>query len=133
MQKQNLFMNMNKMKPPAHPNKFEHTETLIKFLGYFVLYGFIGGIVGRCIDFSIAKIKGTRDEKLFALLMIILQIVFNGLFFYFVFKIYKFRGGSVELTFDDWISSTFQGLIFATTLYSVQDQLMINFKILVPN
>lgn len=120
-------------EPPKHPNKFEHTENIVFFLGFFVLYGFVGGIVGRLLDFSVAKIKGSHDEKLYAAAMILLQIIFNGLFFYLVFRIYRFRFGNVELTFDDWISSTFQGLIFATTLYSVQDQLMVNFKILVPN
>jgi len=34
------------------------------------------------------------------------------------------------MTFDDWISGTFQGLIFATTMYQVQAQLSNNFKLI---
>ena len=32
------------------------------------------------------------------------------------------------MTFDDWMGGTFQGLIFATTIYSAQDQLPLNLK-----
>jgi hypothetical protein len=33
-----------------------------------------------------------------------------------------------SMTFDDWIGGTFQGLIFATTVYSAQDQIPFNLK-----
>jgi len=121
---------LNKMDPPKHPNAFEHTETYLPFLGYFLMYGFLGGVVGRQVDYIVTKIQ-KNDDRLSSFLFICLQIALNGTAFFILFKTLKFNRGGFQMTFDDWISSTFQGLIFATTLYSVQTALTTNFQTLI--
>jgi hypothetical protein len=114
--------------PPAHPNIFEHTESLPVFLGYFLLYGFLGAFIGRSIDYAVKKIQNGKESKQTSFWSAILQILMNGTIFYLAFKLLLFKRGPNELTFDDWVSSTFQGLIFVTTIYSVQEELTKNIK-----
>lgn len=118
------------MDPPRHPNEFEHSEKYSSFIFFFIGYGIIGGLLGRIIDHVIARLQ-KKFDRWSASLFIALQIAMNGTAFYLLFKTIKFERGSVVMTFDDWMSSTFQGLIFATTLYSVQTALTTNFQILI--
>ena len=117
-------------EPPQHPNEFEHSEKYVSFILHFIMYGVIGGLLGRIIDHIVAKLQ-TRYDRWAAVLFIILQIAMNGTAFFFLFRTMTFTRGKSTMTFDDWISSTFQGLIFATTLYSVQTALTNNFQILI--
>ena len=117
--------------PITHPNKFEHTETLFKFLRSFSICGVLGGVLGQLIDRTITNLQGTRTDWGSAALFYCLQILLNGVAFFALFKAIKFSAPEGILTFDDWISGTFQGLIFATTVYQVQEQLSANFKILI--
>lgn len=114
------------MDPPKHPNAFEHKESTVNFLSYFLFYGLIGGLIGRVVDFVILKIQKSKG-RFASLGFLALQILLNGLVFLAAFKTILFRNKNDTLTFDDWISSTFQGLIFATTYYSAQDALTKNF------
>jgi hypothetical protein len=54
----------------------------------------------------------------------------NGLVFYILFTNLHFHSPftGISMTFDDWMSGTYQGLIFATTMYQVQEQISVNFK-----
>lgn len=117
--------------PLTHPNKFEHTETLYKFMQSFVICGLAGGLVGQLIDRSIVHLQGNRTSWWSAAAFYTLQIILNGVMFYALFKSIKFTAAEGVLSFDDWVSSTFQGLIFATTVYQVQDQISANFKVLI--
>jgi hypothetical protein len=103
-------------------------ESAPTFLRYFVFYGCVGGIVGHLIDKAVSSIQGTQTSRLQSALYYILQILFNGIFFFIAFKTITFKQKDGVLTFDDWVSGTFQGVIFGTTLYSVQNQLAINGK-----
>lgn len=114
--------------PSKHPNSFEHKENLIVFLGYFIYYGFLGAFLGRTVDISISALKSDADSKVKLISLFILQLIFNGLFFYIIFKLITVKSKTGELTIDDWISSTFQGLIFVTTMYSVQNNIFENIK-----
>jgi hypothetical protein len=118
------------MDPPKHPNAFEHMEKYLPFILYFILYGCIGGLIGRVLDHMVASFQKKKD-RFHAVIFIVLQIALNGTAFYILFKTMKFKRLSIEMTFDDWLSSTFQGLIFATTFYSVQTALTTNFQILI--
>jgi len=125
---------LNKMAialPITHPNKFEHTETAFKFIQSFLICGLAGGLVGQVIDRSVVNLQGDRRGWWSAAAFYTLQILINGLIFYGLFKLIKFTAPEGTLTFDDWISGTFQGLIFATTVYQVQEQISANFKVLI--
>lgn len=113
------------MEPSKYPNAFEQ-ESSFKFLAYFVFFGLIGGLIGRVVDFIIIKLQ-KRTDRFTSFAFLALQIFFNGLVFLSAFKLILFKNKNESLTFDDWISSTFQGLIFATTYYSAQDALTKNF------
>ena len=98
-------------------------------LGYFLFYGLLGALVGRTIDKSLAYLKSDTDSKAKVFGLFILQLFINGIFFYTAFKWTTIKSKSGELTVDDWISSTFQGLIFVTTMYSVQNSIYENIKV----
>ena len=117
--------------PLTHPNKFQHTESLFKFMQSFLICGLAGGVVGQLIDRTITNLQGNRTGWWTAASFYTIQIVFNGLLFFALFKGIKFSSPEGVLTFDDWVSSTFQGLIFATTVYQVQEQISANFKLLI--
>jgi hypothetical protein len=124
---------MSVPEPPQHPNEFEHKESLPKFLALFLFYGILGGTLGQLIDRGISKLQGELEGWRYAALFYALQILLNGFVFFTLFKTVHFnfpslRRGGGKMTFDDWMSSTFQGLIFATTMYQVQDQISVNFK-----
>jgi hypothetical protein len=121
--------------PPKHPNEYEHSETIVKFFLTYLFYGLLGGFIGRLIDKTVVHLQGRRTGRLNCILFSGLQISLNSLIFYAMFKLIFVRNGTFTLTssdntmtFDDWMSGTFQGLIFATTIYSAQDQLPLNLK-----
>ena len=119
---------MKDFAPPKHPNDFEHKETFIKFLSYFIFYGFLGALLGRSIDNSIEYLNNEEDSRQKQIGLFFLQILINGIIFFVAFQTLTFKFNNINLTFDDWISSTFQGLIFATTMYSMQNKLFDNLK-----
>jgi hypothetical protein len=113
---------MSIVNPPKHPNIFEHTEALPRFMLLFVLYGTLGGVLGRITDKAAASIKPqTRINKA---LVFLLQLLINSATFYFAFHSIKIQ----KLAVDDWVSGTFQGIIFITTFYTVQEELLANLK-----
>lgn len=118
--------------PPQHPNDFEHSESLIKFLGFFLFYGFLGGAIGQLIDRTVSKLQGGLVGWRYGILFYTLQILLNGLAFFILFKTVHFNSTyrGHKMTFDDWLSGTFQGVIFATTMYQVQEQISFNFKLI---
>lgn len=121
--------------PDKHPNEFEHTESIIKFFATYIFYGLLGGVLGRIIDKIVADLQKGRRDRWYSLLFLSLQILLNGIVFFAMFKLVFVKSGVFRLTvvdgaisFDDWMSGTFQGLIFATTIYAAQDQLPYNLK-----
>jgi hypothetical protein len=129
-----LFNKMVKT-PPSHANEYEHTSSILKFFGTYVFFGLLGGVVGRIVDKIVVHAQNGRTSRASSIFFTLLQILFNGIIFFTLFKIVFIRDGiftfiSTEktMTFDDWLSGTFQGLIFATTIYSAQDQLPLNLK-----
>jgi H+/Cl- antiporter ClcA len=114
--------------PPEHSNEFEHREKFIPFLLYFLFYGFVGGIIGRLLDSFISALKHDDDSKQKSVLLYFLQLLINGIFFFIAFKTITIKSKyyNYSLSLDDWIGSTFQGLIFATTMYSMQNNLYVN-------
>jgi hypothetical protein len=116
------------LSPSKHPNAFEHKENVITFLSYFLYYGFLGAFIGRSIDKSLSLLKKNNDSRLKLFGLFLLQILVNGIFFYITFKTIIIKSKTGELTIDDWISSTFQGLVFVTTLYGVQNNIYENIK-----
>ena len=110
--------------PPKHANVFEHTEGLGWFMFYFMLCGFVGGLVGALINKFVGYWK---PQSRYACLSAFLgQLVMNGLFFWAFFEFLKVQTRSGNLKVDDWIGNTFQGLIFATTFYALQSELADN-------
>ena len=116
------------LDPPKHSNEFEHREKFITFIAYFLFYGFIGGFIGRSIDYSISMLDNENDSKQKKIFLFGIQLLLNAIFFFLAFRIITFKSKiyNYSLSLDDWIGSTFQGLIFATTMYSMQNNLYVN-------
>lgn len=121
--------------PPQHANEYEHISSTLKFFGTYVFFGLLGGVIGRIVDKFIVHAQNGRTGRANSLFFTLLQILINGIIFFTLFKIVFIRDGiftfintEKTMTFDDWLSGTFQGLIFATTIYSAQDQLPFNLK-----
>jgi hypothetical protein len=119
---------MSNKPPPTHPNSFEHSENYWSFVGYFLLYGAAGAIIGRTIDYIVSSLDNSKTDRLTSFWLVVLQLLINGSLFYLFFQFLLLKRGGNELTFDDWVSSTFQGLIFITTMYSVQDHISKNVR-----
>ena len=82
-------------------------------------------------------VQNRRSGRFNSVLYSGFQILLNSIFFYAMFKLVFIKNinglvtlsaNSKTMTFDDWMGGTFQGLIFATTIYSAQDQLPLNLK-----
>jgi hydrogenase-4 membrane subunit HyfE len=105
------------LNPPQHANAFEHTEKIQSFLFMTITFGFAGILLGRFIDKQLQKIDATHP-----IFDTFLQLLINAMLLYFAFKVIKLS----NLSFDDWSSSTFRGIVFLTMFFSVQDNLYTN-------
>lgn len=109
-------------EPPKHPNQFEHVSDFPRFVALFILFASLGAVLGRLIDKSIALIEPkTRAEKAGLFLF---QVFISASMFFLAFRVVKLD----KLFFDDWLSGTFQGIIFITTFYAMQEELFLNLK-----
>ena len=113
--------------PPKHPHVFEHKQSGPRFIALVVFYGLLGSILGRLIDKGVAAVQGTREATLEIIFFFVLQIFVNALVIYIGFKSLRLH----QLTLDDWISSTFQGVLFVTMSFSVQDNFYANARALI--
>jgi hypothetical protein len=113
-------------KEPEHPNEFEHLESFFSFIGYFLLYGTIGSLIGRSIDKLISVLES--DSKIIKTSLFFLQLLINAVVFYVAFKTITLQVGSNKLSLDSWMGATFQGLIFVTNVFSAQSYLYENIK-----
>jgi len=118
---------MKLSNPPKHPNAFEHSEQPIKFIGFVVLYGVIGSILGRVIDKTISKVQGETHTKIEMSLFFVAQMTLNALIIYIGFRTLRLN----TLFLDDWLSSTFQGVLFVTMCFSVQDNFYANARLII--
>jgi hypothetical protein len=65
------------------------------------------------------------DDKLMNALYLILQLVINACVFYVLMRTVKLSNEYGIITFDDWLSGTFAGIIFTATFFSSQTNLPI--------
>lgn len=87
-------------------------------------------MIGRLIDRSVSTLQGANSEtdtKFQLCLYFLLQMFANALVLYAGFKLIKFR----HLSFDDWMGSTFQGVLFVTMCFSVQDNFYANARLII--
>lgn len=103
-----------------HVNKYEHRDSIYKFMQVFFMSGFLGLFIGGLFDYIVRHAEGTEPSKPRCFGYLTLQFAFTGLFFYFAL-LYK-RG----ISFDDWMMSTFAGFIFALSFFTVQQTLTNN-------
>lgn len=108
--------------PPKHPNQFEHYEHISAFLFSFVVSGTLGAILGRLVDKLMQKLD--PKNKITTIMVFLLQMFINAIVIFVAFKYITID----KLSFDDWISGTFQGIIFITTFFSMQEELFLNLK-----
>ena len=114
--------------PNKHPNFNEHKDSPLKFIYLFVISGlaatFLGGILEKIIFYCL-KDGELPDGKWINLFYLFFQLVLNSIVFFLMFRFISFRNKFGTLTFDDWLSGTFQGIIFTATFFSSQTNLPI--------
>ena len=114
--------------PNKHPNVTEHLDTPLKFIGLFLLSGFLasllGGIIEKVITYCI-KDGEIQNGRIINSAYLLLQLSFNAIVFFVLLRTVKFSNKYGFITFDDWLSGTFGGIIFTATFFSSQTNLPI--------
>lgn len=113
--------------PNQHPNYTEHQEAAFQFIAKFVLSGFLATILGGALEKLISYFQkdGVQTGKFYNILFLTIQLALNSIIFLVLLKFVTFKNKYGKITFDDWLSGTFQGIIFATTFFSSQTNLPI--------
>ena len=78
--------------------------------------------LGRVIDKTVSSLQGNEHTKVEKALFFLLQMTVNAILIYIGFKTLRLH----KLSLDDWIGSTFQGVLFVTMCFSVQDNFYAN-------
>jgi len=109
-------------------NAKEHTWSFSRFIAMFVFWGFLGILLGGFINLTVVKFQGAIN-KAFAkwqtsAWFAFVQILELGLVSYAAIHI-------LSRKFDDWIWSSFSGMIFWLTLIVSQTRLSTNISIIV--
>jgi hypothetical protein len=84
----------------------------------------LGGIIEKLISYCI-KDGEIQQGKLINSFYLLLQLLFNAIVLYVFLRTIKFSNRYGVITFDDWLSGTFGGIIFTTTFFSAQTNLPI--------
>ena len=119
------FSNLN---PNQHPNYNEHKDSSVSFLVWFVFSGFLATILGGALEKLVTyfqKDGQLQPGKLNNILFLIFQLMLNSIVFILLLKFVTFKNKFGKISFDDWLSGTFQGIIFTTTFFSSQTNLPI--------
>lgn len=109
-----------------HINLYEHQYPLVAFVGSFVLFAAFGTLSGGLLDKVIVRIQGSKNDKRSCAAYLFVNVLIDGLAFYALFTLK--RNG---MRFDDWLMGTFNGFIFALTLFNAQEKLSQNVQCLV--
>lgn len=109
-----------KILDEIHTNKFEHRQTLFKFVSSFVFYGFLGNLLGGLLNYCIVKIQGENPKKLNCAFTLLYSLGILGVIFFVALKVKK------GILFDDWLYDTFVGFIFAVTFFNAFQSLSEN-------
>lgn len=108
-------------------NREEHSFTVLRFVVQLVFFGLIGALVGGLINYSIIKLQGhspTSTSWGHSFWYVFLQLFFISAVAYMSIHF-------ISRNFDDWIWSSFSGMMFWLIFISSQSRLMSNLSILV--
>lgn len=117
----------------VHSNRFEHRQSLTRFLVNFFVYAFLGILLGGLIDRVVAKVRGDLNSKWRCLSALSAQLAVTGTAFYILVKLSETQNLNFlfGLMFDDWMMGTWQGFIFALTFFGTQQSLTDNIQCVV--
>lgn len=109
--------------PNPHSNVDEHKYKFFTFLFSCIITGLLGVIAGgsiqKVMSYIIPNQEIPNDQwKVFAYL--VLQLLFISVFFFVLFHVITLNNILGPITFDDWISGSFQGIFFSLTFFSAQ-------------
>ena len=109
-------------------NRMEHLRAFGPFVVSLTLFGVLGLLVGGLANYSIVKLQGPVDRQ---------TVPYLDSFWYtlahiVVLALIAYAGiHLVSRTFDDWIWSSFTGMMFWLTFLSSQTRLVTNISVLV--
>ena len=105
-----------------HTNLYEHRESILKFVGYFVIYGILGVVLGGLLDYFVGKAQGTTPSKIVCGGWLVGLLAINAVVFYVLLLVKK------GIKFDDWMMSTFVGFVFSLCFFTAQSRLASNMQ-----
>jgi len=114
--------------PNEHPNYNEHKNSPFLFILWFVISGFFATILGGALEKLVTyfqKDGQLQPGKFYNILFLTFQLTLNSIVFFLLLKFLTFKNKFGTISFDDWLSGTFQGIIFTTTFFSSQTNLPI--------
>lgn len=109
-----------------HINLYEHRYSLVRFVGTFVIFAALGTVSGGLLDKLMNRIQGTTTDKGSCAKFLFVNVVINGFSLYLLLTLKR-----TGLQFDDWLMGTFNGFIFALTLFNAQEKLTKNMQCLI--
>jgi hypothetical protein len=111
-----------------HANFNEHKDAPFKFIFWFLVSGFIATILGGALEKLVTyfqKDGELQTGKMLNIFYLCIQLALNSIVFYILFTFLQFKKKFGKISFDDWLSGTFQGIIFTATFFSSQTNLPI--------
>jgi len=109
-------------------NRYEHTRPFLSFVVYLLWFGILGIFVGGLANFAVVKMQGPINRETITISdciwFVLLQVLALAVVAYVGIHV-------VSRQFDDWIWSTFSGMMFWLTLLSSQSRLVTNVSIVV--
>jgi ABC-type methionine transport system permease subunit len=114
------------LNPNQHPNYNEHKNAPVSFVVWFVVSGFIATILGGALEKLVTYLQKDgqlQTGKLYNIFFLTIQLILNSIVFLILLKYITFKNKFGKISFDDWLSGTFQGIIFTTAFFSSQTNL----------
>jgi hypothetical protein len=114
------------LNPNQHPNYNEHKNSPVSFVFWFVVSGFVATILGGALEKLVTyfqKDGQLQTGKFYNIFFLTIQLILNSIVFLILLKFISFKNKFGKISFDDWLSGTFKGIIFTTAFFSSQTNL----------
>jgi len=110
-------------------NRLEHKKPGLTFIFSLTWTAIVGLVLGGLVNFLVIKMQGPVDKTTISysdcLIFVLVQIV--------LLSIISFLSIHINRHFDDWIWSSFTGMMFWLTIISSQSRFMTNISVLTDN
>jgi hypothetical protein len=82
----------------------------------------LGGALEKLVTY-LQKDGELQTGRFYNIWFLSIQLLLNSIVFLLMLKFITFKNKYGKISFDDWLSGTFQGIIFTTAFFSSQTNL----------